>query len=189
MTRYLTTGHLTPHSPLALLVTCMAFAISLTSCSIFFSDSSDPQHLSLSVASDQNWSIESIQENPALYRLTSRELDSTDSYYLTSIKDCSFNKPISTQVTTRQLLVGLTNIHIRHQEKLELGQTPLLISILEADLDSEPLLMACYTVQQGNCITDVVVWSAETMPDKIRPHLQMTKLVDLAETLFPAVIN
>lgn len=137
-------------------------ALLTISCSILSFGSSDPVALKLPREIDTGtWQIEKLGDTPPLYHINSEAFTNTG-YYFTSIQDCRQSHSSSAEVTTRQLLVGLSDIRIAKQRHVEINAQPVLFSELEARLDSQPLRIACYSIKDQSCVTDMVLWGDQS---------------------------
>lgn len=77
---------------------------------------------------------------------------------VTAIRNCEKRKNSSTTALWRQLLVGLKEIDVAHQERTELEGKEVLLSVFTAKLDEAPIRMACFTLADAECVTDYVMW-------------------------------
>jgi hypothetical protein len=96
------------------------------------------------------------QRNPTIYRCTG----TASPMFITIVKDCSVSEKFSHRATTRQLLVGITNLKVLNQEPVSLGGSKALRSVVEGSLDVDSVLISTFTVRHDSCVTDLVVWQA-----------------------------
>lgn len=171
-----------------LLILLVVSGLFLTSCSIFRGSSSTSLPLPV-LETQSSLSFERITQNSNLYQLLDDQRPI--GIFLTSIQDCSFEKPTPSAVTTRQLLVGLTEIKLEKQEKIHFGDMAALRSIITAKLDTNLLRIVCFTVQKESCITDLVLWS--TLDGEQRHaapfEAKLNQFSVLAEEILPAVVR
>lgn len=104
--------------------------------------------------------LEPLQSSDRVYRLLNP--DGLD-LYLTAIRDCgTAREHVSAAATTRQLIVGLKNLRIMHQEPRSVAGNVMLVSSLKAELEDTPLRIECYTLRRGECTFDLVGWERMT---------------------------
>lgn len=133
-------------------------ALLLSSCSITSTDK--PKSIS-SEPKAPSWAIETISENPYVYRI-SQEAMPTSFYFYTVIENCSPKLSPAKAVSTRQLLVGLSNIRVGQQLDLEIANQHFLRSQIQADLEQQHLQLVVYTAQSENCLSDYAFWWRES---------------------------
>jgi len=78
--------------------------------------------------------------------------------FLTALRACAIPEKLSYQATTRELLVGMTNIEVVRQEPVQLGSTKALHSVVSGMLDADPVRLSTFTLRKGDCITDLIMW-------------------------------
>ena len=78
--------------------------------------------------------------------------------FATILEDCAIPERYTFQATTRQLLVGMTNMSIISQTPLLSGSTKTLHSVVRGSIDAEPVLLSLFTSRKGGCVTDLVIW-------------------------------
>jgi len=78
--------------------------------------------------------------------------------FLTEMRDCSIPEKFSYKATTRQLLVGLSDLTALKQQAVELGERKVLRSLFSATLDADKVFVATFTFREGDCVTDLICW-------------------------------
>lgn len=146
-------------------------ATSLTvTCSIgcFVVPDSDPTEsipFSTEPTSAANCVVSSLSSRPFVYRctVTVPGTDTPSDLFATIVRDCSIPEKFTTQATTRQLLIGLTDITVVKQSGVDIATHRALLSLVRAQLDATPVALATITrreqVTSGvACISDLIVW-------------------------------
>jgi hypothetical protein len=82
--------------------------------------------------------------------------------FVTTMRQCGVPDKLSYQATTRQLLVGITNLELLNQAPVTLTSAKALRSIVRGMLDADHILVATFTRRSEDCITDIVIWRAST---------------------------
>lgn len=134
-----------------LLVSCSSFFSSRTSVSLQL-----PEPTAESLPPEI--SLEEVSKDPHLYKLRYEKDESISPWFMTTLKECGLKKSGTLKASARQLLVGLKNLSIQDQKKVEMNRIPLVLSLAEATLDNTPLLLASYSVLKGDCSLDLIVW-------------------------------
>jgi hypothetical protein len=80
------------------------------------------------------------------------------SLFVTAMQQCGVPDKLSYQATTRQLLVGITNLELVNQTPVAIRDTKALRSTFRGVIDAETILGATFTHRSDDCITDLVVW-------------------------------
>jgi hypothetical protein len=107
-------------------------------------------------------STDHLSTTPSVYKCqTDRE-----PVYFTSLRDCSLPEKFSHQATTRQLLIGVTNLHMVRQEPVLIGNMKALHSLVDGVIDVDPVILSTFTFRKGNCVTDLVVWRVLPIQDQ-----------------------
>ncbi len=86
------------------------------------------------------------------------------SLFVTAMQQCGVPDKFSYQATTRQLLVGFTNLELLSQAPVPIGDTKALRSTFRGMIDAETILGATFTHRSDDCITDLVVWKLAPSP-------------------------
>ncbi|MBX7145006.1 MAG: hypothetical protein K1X79_11180 [Oligoflexia bacterium] len=134
------------------LLGCASIALAFSSCSLLFGA---PQSTSIELPASTSLPTEQVSDDPYLYRLTSTRAPT----YLTAIQDCTSKRP-NTLASTRRLLVGLKQLRIQEQTTHEVKGSSVLVSLIEAELDAQPIKLASLSVGVGNCVRDFILWSS-----------------------------
>lgn len=79
--------------------------------------------------------------------------------FVTVLRDCSISEKFSHRATTRQLLVGFSHLKVLNQEPVALGEQKVLRSVVAGILDVEPVYVSTFTLRNGSCVTDLVIWT------------------------------
>lgn len=79
--------------------------------------------------------------------------------FVTVVRDCSISEKFSHRATTRQLLVGFSNLKVLNQEPVDLGEQKVLRSVVAGILDVDPVYVSTFTLRSGSCVTDLVMWT------------------------------
>lgn len=99
-------------------------------------------------------------ENAQVYRC--RDLESEggekEPFFVTVLRDCTISEKFSHRATTRQLLVGFTQLKVLNQEPIEVGPEKVLRSVVSGILDVDPVFISTFTLRRGSCVTDLVMW-------------------------------
>jgi hypothetical protein len=69
----------------------------------------------------------------------------------------------SLNVLTRHLLIGYTDVQVRHEEKVPLAAREALHTVLDARLDGVPVVLDLYVLKRNGCIFDL---SLAAPPDR-----------------------
>jgi hypothetical protein len=86
------------------------------------------------------------------------EPTTNDPLFVTVLRDCSISEKFSHQATTRQLLIGFTDLKILSQEPIDMGPEKVLRSVVSGTLDVDPVYVSTFTLKRGSCVTDLVMW-------------------------------
>lgn len=86
------------------------------------------------------------------------------SLFVTAMQQCGVPDKFSYQATTRQLLVGITNLEFVNQTPVPIGDRKVLRSTFRGMIDAEKILGATFTHRSDGCITDLVVWKLAPSP-------------------------
>ena len=84
--------------------------------------------------------------------------------FVTAMQQCGVPDKFSYQATTRQLLVGITNLEFVNQSPVAFGDSKALRSTFRGVIDAETILGATFTHRIDDCITDLVVWKLTSSP-------------------------
>lgn len=141
-----------------------SIALAFSSCALLFGG---PQSTSIELPLAASLPSERLSESPFLYRLSA----GAETTYLTAIQDCQDKRP-NTLSSTRRLLVGLKQLRIRAQSSEQVLGHNLLVSLIDAELDSQPIQLISLSAQVENCVKDFVLWSAAS---KDSAHLEARK--------------
>ena len=152
--------------------TLLAFfaAVTVTSCSLQAANTSESFPLAPTTLTQiPDCSAVAEQRNPTIYRCAGASAP----MFVTVVKDCGVSEKFSHRATTRQLLVGITNLKVLNQEAVNLGSSKALRSVVEGTLDVDPILISTFTVRHDSCVTDLVVWQAslEKAPASLSENL------------------
>jgi hypothetical protein len=101
----------------------------------------------------------------------------TGDVFLTEMRDCTIPEKFSYQATTRQLLVGLTDLTAIKQQAVELGARKVLRSLFSATLDADKVLVATFTFREGRCVTDLICWRSAPAETAFTQELERFTLV------------
>lgn len=155
---------------------------SLTSCSIFSGNKID----SLPVSPIDGVTLSEVSEDPFLYKLAVTDGDNSRDLFLTRIQECGVKDSTPSVATTRQLLVGFSNIDLRSQDYVPLNGRNILRSNLSAKLDDKPVSLTCYTVRDSGCVQDVLFWS---FLDEKSDDKSLQNLDNVAQGLLNAITS
>ncbi len=92
--------------------------------------------------------------------------------FVTAVRQCGIPEKLSYQATTRQLLVGMTNLELLSQTPVSIADTKALRSTFRGVIDADTVLAATFTQREDDCITDLVVWKATS------PSLSSSEEID-----------
>ncbi len=104
--------------------------------------------------------------------------------YLTGLSECHAGLKGSESSLSRQLFVGFENLRILQTQKMRIAPFPLR-NIASASIDMEPLKLVSFSSKKGNCILDIVFWSAM---DKSTP-ISDEKIIRWADTATPKYLD
>lgn len=96
-------------------------------------------------------SLRPVSGSHGLYELNSAE----GQIFAASLKECQLADKTSPASLTRQLFVGLDNLHIFTQDREKQNQ---IISEAAASLDGSPILLLAISTKRDNCIFDTIFW-------------------------------
>ncbi len=143
-------------------------ALNLTSCSIFsekYSAESLKLELILPESWPASWKISQIDDEPYLYKILIKdpelknEAQKYSPTYALSLQECGVGKNASAGATTRQLLVGLKDIHIIRKETFNYNDQRIFYKESTAKLDEHDIKLISYTLREKNCVKDSIIWS------------------------------
>jgi hypothetical protein len=140
-----------------LTATVCVVVLSSLGCSVSITDSSRSLPLSSSALSRASscQPVETMEE-AIVYGCKEGGLD----VFLTVVQDCDVKEKFSHRATTRQLLVGLSSLRVLSQEAVPIGSGKALRSVVAGILDVDPIYLSTFTLRNGSCVTDVVVWQS-----------------------------
>lgn len=153
------------------LIPCVAAFAVLSACALTkdsavetLSLPADQLSIALSDAAGQRWpagwQVEQIDNNPYLYKIRpGKSSFEHGPAFATAIKDCDAPKSAGADATTRQLLVGMTDIEILHEEDFAYDNNRIFYKQIAAVLDDTPLKLLTFTARNGRCVQDAVIWS------------------------------
>ena len=155
-------------------VCCTAYILALCSCSI-----SNPIKANSLVLpkgpldSQSSYYLEEIDQDPYLYKIIDHSGNAqTPPSFVTAVKQCGgVGRTTSTTATTRQLLVGLSDISIKRQAPLVVAQNKVLFSLLQARLDNKDLTVLSFSSRDDHCVTDLVAWNQTKYNDPLIKYL------------------
>lgn len=107
--------------------------------------------------------------------------------FATILEDCSIPEKFTFQATTRQLLVGMSDMAIISQTPVTAGAKNQLHSVVKGAIDAAPVLLSFFTSRRNGCVTDLVMWKGiprgEVAPDVIAQFTEASR--GLAAILAP----
>lgn len=126
---------------------------------------------------DPTVTIEQINRSPHTYRITTNH----SPLFLTALKECGYSDRVSSLGTTRSLFVGMRDLQIINQTKIELNGRDFLHSILLASYNDTNLNINTFSMREGDCVSDYVIWN----------NVNVTKSIDnlLAEKIIMRIIS
>lgn len=107
--------------------------------------------------------------------------------FATILEDCSIPEKFTFQATTRQLLVGMSDMAIISQTPVTAGAKNQLHSVVKGAIDAAPVLLSFFTSRRNGCVTDLVMWKGipqgEVAPDVVAQFTEASRR--LASILAP----
>lgn len=111
--------------------------------------------------------------------------------FATILEDCSIPEKFTFQATTRQLLVGMTDMSIVSQTAVSAGATKQLHSVVKGAIDAAPVLLSFFTSRRDGCVTDLVMWKGvpqgEVAPEVLTQFTSASR--ELASILVPPPVT
>ena len=83
--------------------------------------------------------------------------------FATTVEECGISDKFTTRATTRQLLVGLTDIKFLSQDAATYGDNRGLLSIISAKYDIDPINLVVFSSRTDNCVKDTIVWKQASL--------------------------
>lgn len=153
-------------APMVLAALVSTFSLLTSGCSSSGSHSSEsvPLPPSALAVNDQCALLEDSvgggSESAQVYRCKDVGGDTTEKepFFVTVLRDCTISEKFSHRATTRQLLVGFSQLKVLNQEPIEVGPEKVLRSVVSGVLDVDPVFISTFTLRRGSCVTDLVMW-------------------------------
>jgi hypothetical protein len=127
----------------------------------------------------QSSECQAMSSSPKPSRVYSCKSD-IGSVFVATLKDCSIPEKFSFKATTRQLLVGLTEMKVVKQEPVPATPTNMLQSVILGTIDADPVMMSTFTFREKDCVNDIIIWqgiksSEEPSNDSITAFSESSK--------------
>ena len=139
--------------------------------------------------SGERYDVKQISSNPNVYRYSQAD-KKDDDFFLTAISECGYPEDSDVSAKVRQLFVGLEQISFKYQESRAIASEKLraTVSVLQATLDDNPLLITNYSFFEDSCIFDLVIWSYLSQElDGKKVEMNLAEYDLLFEELFPTL--
>ena len=136
------------------LVFLLLIACSLSACSVF--QEVPARSLPIAPVSDGD-SVSELQKTPYLYYLSFAD-KTLPPLYVTLLEECEITESLTERATTRQLFIGLEDLTIKEQSRVQVGSDTLVRSLAHARMEDIPLTVISYSLRKKDCVRDYVSW-------------------------------
>lgn len=160
--------------------TALVLIGTLTSCSIFSSDSSrlfsildylnPKQNSTDSIEPDEQIKWKLTPHNKDILQISNQRLTST--YFATGVEKCGFAQKVNPLATTRQLFVGFEKLNIINQSTIILSGINVARTFVTSTFNNTKVAPIVYSLQYRDCIKDVVFWTISPSDPALAPSME-----------------
>lgn len=136
-----------------LLSQCLVLAGILSACS--FGPSKISKSLEIEPKASEVLAGELVGENPYIYQISI----GSDKAFLAAFRECGLKSNVKVLATTRELFIGLKDLHITEVSELPGSQAPLTLARAQASFEDTSLSLISISRREAECVYDITLWT------------------------------